>query len=187
MASVSQGFRVQDTPFGPAAILWAPDGDRPGVLRVFLSRPGVPARQRVKAQFPDAVAATCIEIDRVADRILAFLSGEDISFPLEVARLDRCSAFRQRVLRAEHAIPRGCVSTYRRIAGHIGCAGAARAVGTALAGNPFPIIIPCHRAIRSDGSVGGYQGGSRMKRALLRMEGLCFDAAGRVVTAQLFY
>jgi alkylated DNA nucleotide flippase Atl1 len=49
------------------------------------------------------------------------------------------------------------------------------AVGHALAANPFPIIIPCHRAIRSDGSLGGYQGGLAMKRSLLEREGIRFD------------
>jgi methylated-DNA-[protein]-cysteine S-methyltransferase len=50
-------------------------------------------------------------------------------------------------------------------------------VGNALATNPFPIIIPCHRAIRSDGSLGGFQGATAMKRALLEREGIVFDAA----------
>ncbi|HUV77781.1 MAG TPA: MGMT family protein [Desulfobacterales bacterium] len=61
------------------------------------------------------------------------------------------------------------------------------AVGTALAKNPFPIIIPCHRAVRSDGTLGGYQGGLEMKRALLEMEGVCFDTLDRVLTKGFFY
>jgi len=64
---------------------------------------------------------------------------------------------------------------------------AARAVGNALANNPFPIIIPCHRAIRSDRSLGGYQGGLEMKRTLLGMEGIEFDDSGRAVTDNFFY
>ena len=80
---------------------------------------------------------------------------------------------------AEYRIPRGRISTYGRIAKHIGAPGAARAVGTALATNPFPIVIPCHRALRADGGVGGYQGGAKMKRSLLEMEGIAFDDSGK--------
>ena len=121
------------------------------------------------------------------DKIEAFLDGEAVAFSLEMARMDLCSAFQRKVLTAEHAIPRGRVSTYRLIAQHIGDPGAARAVGTALAANPFPIIIPCHRAIRSDGGLGGYQGGLKMKRTLLEMEGILFRDDGYVDTSNFFY
>ena len=85
------------------------------------------------------------------------------------------------------AIPRGRVTTYQLLAKHLGSPRAARAVGTALATNPFPIVIPCHRAIRSDGTLGGYQGGLKMKRSLLEMEGVRFCDAGRVETDGYFY
>jgi len=101
--------------------------------------------------------------------------------------MDLCSDFQQDVLRAEHGIPRGSVSTYQRIANHLDRPKGARAIGTALATNPFPIIVPCHRAIRSDRSLGGYQGGLEMKRTLLEMEGIDFDDTGRVVTMDFFY
>lgn len=97
---------------------------------------------------------------------------------MEMVALELCGEFQRRVLLAEYGIPRGWVSTYGRIARHIGSPGAARAVGTALAENPFPIIIPCHRAVRADGTLGGYQGGKEMKRALLEMEGVEFKGAG---------
>ena len=123
----------------------------------------------------------------VADQVVAFLAGEDIRFSLDIARLDLCSTFQQKVLRAEYGIPRGRVSTYQRIARHLGNPNGARAVGAALAHNPFPIIIPCHRAIRSDGTLGGYQGGLGMKRALLAMEGVRFDSKGRLLAGEIFY
>jgi methylated-DNA-[protein]-cysteine S-methyltransferase len=56
-----------------------------------------------------------------------------------------------------------------------------------LANNPFPIIIPCHRAVRSNRTLGGYQGGLAMKRALLEMEGIRFDDTGRIATKDFFY
>jgi len=69
----------------------------------------------------------------------------------------------------------------------LGVAGGGRAVGRALAENPFPILIPCHRAVRADGAIGGYQGGSAMKRALLEMEGVEFTAAGKAALMKVFY
>ena len=60
-------------------------------------------------------------------------------------------------------------------------------MGNALARNPFPIIIPCHRAIKSDGTLGGYQGGLAMKRTLLENEGIQFTPIGKVVMKNVFY
>jgi methylated-DNA-[protein]-cysteine S-methyltransferase len=154
--------------------------------RVLLSKPQLSAEQH-QTSFTDVKHSSCAEIDLVADQIMAFLTGEDIRFSLDIAHLDLCSQFQQKVLRAEHGIPRGSVSTYQRIAKYLGNRNGARAVGTALATNPFPIIIPCHRAIRSDGTLGGYQGGLGMKQTLLKMEGILFDASGRIVIEELFY
>jgi len=175
---------LRETRFGPVAILWSVHQGRSKIRRVLLSRPGLSAKQAVESLFPDSIASSSAEIDALADRIAAFLTGGDIRFSLAVARLDLCSPFQQRVLRAEHGIPRGKVSTYQRIAGHLGNAQSARAVGTALAHNPFPIIVPCHRAIRSDGTLGGFQGGVEMKRALLerdspKIKQLTFAILGR--------
>ena len=175
---------LRGTRFGPVAILWSVHQGRSKIRRVLLSRPGLSAKQAVESLFPDSIASSSAEIDALADRIAAFLTGEDLRFSLAVARLDLCSPFQQQVLRAEHSIPRGKVSTYQRIAGHLGSPQSARAVGTALAHNPFPIIVPCHRAIRSDGTLGGFQGGVEMKRALLerdspKIKQLTFAILGR--------
>ncbi|MDQ7819682.1 MAG: MGMT family protein [Armatimonadota bacterium] len=87
--------------------------------------------------------------------------------------------FERRVLELLRAIPRGEVRTYRDIARALGYPGAARAVGQACARNPVPLIIPCHRVIRSDGRPGGYslRGGVALKRRLLLREGV--DLGGR--------
>ena len=180
-------YCLQDTLYGPVAVIWTANPDQPKIRRILLSRPDISARQSVKELFPDAISSVCAGINVIIGRIAAFLAGEDVRFSLDSAGLDLCSGFQQKVLRAEHAISRGRVSTYSRIAAHIGHANAARAVGTALAHNPFPIIIPCHRAVRADGTPGGYQGGSEMKRALLAMEGVRFNAQGRIVTKEFFY
>jgi methylated-DNA-[protein]-cysteine S-methyltransferase len=180
-------YSLRETPFGPFAVLWSVYRGEPKVCRVLLSKPEASAKRGLETSFADLISSSCSEIDVVAAQIVAFLNGDDIHFSLHIARLDLCSRFKEKVLRAEHGIPRGHVSTYQRIAKYVGRPSGARAVGTALANNPFPIIIPCHRAIRSDRTLGGYQGGLTMKRALLEMEGILFTDTGRVVTEDLFY
>jgi len=174
------GYKLVPTSFGTMGIVWWTAGDGPRVAQTFLPRSGVRMERIVRAAFPVARADTCPAIARLARRLQRFLSGEPIVFDLERVALERCGEFQRRVLAAEHAIPRGRVSTYGRIAAHLGHAGSARAVGRALALNPFPILIPCHRAVRSDGALGGYQGGLAMKRALLELEGVRFTPDGRV-------
>lgn len=110
-----------------------------------------------------------------------------MQFSLGIMRLDLCTGFQRKVLLADHAIPRGRVSTYQLIAKRLRLQSGARAVGSALAANPFPPVIPCHRVVRSDGSLGGYQGGLQMKRALLEMEGIPFRDTGQVATGDFFY
>ncbi len=78
--------------------------------------------------------------------------------------------FRREVLRETAAIPYGSTASYAQMAERAGSPRAVRAAGSALATNPLPIVVPCHRVLRSDGSVGSYGGGSPMKAALLAME-----------------
>jgi len=173
--------------FGPVALLWSVYEGQPKIFRALLSTPSVSAKDQLVKLFPDSEAATCSEIDVIADNIKTFFRGADIQFSLERVRMDLCSKFQQEVLRAEHRIPRGAVSTYQRIARYLGKQRGARAVGKALATNPFPIIIPCHRAIRTDLTIGGYQGGIKMKRTLLETEGIDFYETGHVKTKNFFY
>ena len=180
-------FIIRPSQFGKFAVLWGYFEGEPKICQVLISKPSLPAEEAVKKHFHGIESYGCKEIGKVADEIEAFLEGEDISFSLDKTRLDTCTVFQQKVLKAEYGIPRGYVSTYKRIAGHIGRPKGSRAVGTALAANPFPIIIPCHRAIRSDGSLGGYQGGLDMKRKLLEMEGIVIADTGCVSTLKYFY
>ncbi len=80
--------------------------------------------------------------------------------------------FSKRVWEATKLIPKGRVTTYGQLANSIGNPKASRAVGNALNKNPTPIIVPCHRVIRSDGSIGGFATGSKKKIELLRNEGI---------------
>lgn len=89
--------------------------------------------------------------------------------------------FQRRVLEQLRRIPRGEVRTYREIAQAIGQPGATRAVGTACARNPIPLIVPCHRVVRSDGGLGGYslRGGVALKQRLLEQEGVAREGLRR--------
>lgn len=167
--------RRRETPFGPLALFWSLRDGQAGVVRIALSRPDAPAGCLADAQglaLPDADAPL---IDDLVARIDAFFAGDPARFPLTGIRLDLCPPFQRRVLLAEYGVPRGAVTTYRLLAERLGQPRAARAAGMALATNPFPLVIPCHRAIRSDGTLGGYQGGLAMKRALLEREGVLFE------------
>lgn len=81
------------------------------------------------------------------------------------------AGFRRAVLRATAAIPFGRTATYREIAGRAGSPAAFRATGSALATNPLPIVVPCHRVLPSSGGIGRYRGGSAAKARLLALEG----------------
>ena len=167
--------------FGRLGLVWQETADGSQVERVFLPRAGVSTEASVRSAYAEAGPATCPPIAALAERMRGFLEGEAVAFDLDMVALQRCSAFQRQVLLAEQSIPRGRVSSYGRIARYLGAPQAGRAVGSALAHNPFPIIIPCHRAVRTDGDVGGFQGGASMKRALLQMEGVQFSAAGKVL------
>jgi methylated-DNA-[protein]-cysteine S-methyltransferase len=93
---------------------------------------------------------------------------ESFTMPLDLSRL---TDFQRRVLSTIARIPAGAVWTYRQVAVAVGKPKAARAVGQALGSNPLPIVLPCHRVIASDGTLGGYAGGLAIKRKLLKHEG----------------
>lgn len=105
--------------------------------------------------------------------LLAYLRGATKRIDVEVD-LSGITPFQRRVLEETRKVPRGQVSTYAEIARRIGNPKAVRAVGQALRRNPVPIVVPCHRVIASDGSLGGYGGELRSKRKvqLLKLEGV---------------
>ena len=181
MAKTGIAFETAESAFGPLGLVWAERENRFKILRIYLPQRRTSLSNRIRQDFPGAVKKSCEASRLVLEGLGRILAGMPFDCDLSVLDLDACGDFQRRVLLEERKIPRGKVSTYRRVAERIGSPKAARAVGTALATNPFPLIIPCHRAVRSNGELGGFGGGLPMKKALLEMEGVRFDARGRVV------
>ena len=176
-------YRLLPSRFGMVGVVWRRDrsGRRPLIVRVFLPREGFSTEGEIVSFYPDANPGLHARIDSVIGLMERFLAGEAVDFSLECIDLGLCGDFQRKVLQREFRIPRGRVMSYGGLAASLGHPRAARAVGTALARNPFPLIVPCHRTIQADGTLGGFGGGLKMKRALLEMEGVAFDRAGRVL------
>lgn len=126
---------------------------------------GVP--QRVAAEDMPAAVAQTLRANDVS-------SGERATLPLD---LSTATEFQRQVLSEVASIPAGETRTYAEVAAAVGRPGAARAVGGVMARNPVPFLVPCHRVVASDGSLGGYGYGLAAKRALLASEGWVSPAA----------
>jgi AraC family transcriptional regulator of adaptative response/methylated-DNA-[protein]-cysteine methyltransferase len=134
--------------------------------------------ESLRSIFPNA---TLIEDDGsmgelVRDALIAVeRPAQAPELPLDVAG----TAFQEAVWRELRKIPPGETRSYAQIAASVGNAGAVRAAGSANGANPVAVLIPCHRVVRSDGSLGGYAYGLERKRKLLEQERSCDPAAGQ--------
>jgi len=154
-------------PFGTLFVAYGPGGP------VMVGQAGSPAAfereaERVLGSAP--VADTEPPADLRAQILKTVLDHAPYRGPLDLSLVP---PFERAVLQALRRIPPGQVRTYGEIARAVGRPSAARAVGTACARNPLPLLIPCHRVVRSDGKLGGYslRGGVVLKRQLLEAEG----------------
>lgn len=151
---LTSGFGIYEAPVGEVAVVFTPAGVRQVRLLADVDPDAVEARP------PKAWADA---IPRAIDQ------GRPGRLPLDLTAV---TAFRRRVLDRAATIPRGEVRSYGWLARHIGQPNATRAVGSAMATNPVPLIVPCHRVVRSDGHIGAYSlGGPDNKWTLLRHEG----------------
>jgi methylated-DNA-[protein]-cysteine S-methyltransferase len=110
------------------------------------------------------------EIEPYAHQLQSYLAGDRMEFDLPVD-LRTVTPFMRDVLETLRTIPYGAVRNYREIAIEIGNPNAQRAVGNAVKRNPVPIVVPCHRVIKTDGTIGAYAGGPLIKERLLKLEG----------------
>jgi len=179
-AGLADGFWSLESPLGDvfvanneqgiSAVMLAPDvGEFGRAFRARFGRGAYPVAQ------PEAVA-------RIVSRHLA--GDRHMQLPLDLRGL---SEFQRAVLLKALEIPRGEVRPYSWIACEIGNPRAARAVGSALARNPVPLLIPCHRVVRGDGRIGEYAFGSHAKRALLQAEGVRIEGLELLAKAGVRY
>ena len=159
-------YRTLDTPVG-SLLLAATDR---GLVRVaFPNQDHDAVLQTLAEQISPRILRAPARLDRVAHEIDEYFLGERTSFdiPLDF-RLSK--GFRLEVLHHLPEIDYGHTASYAAVAAAAGSPKAVRAVGTACALNPLPVVVPCHRVVRSDGSMGQYAGGPEAKSILLTLE-----------------
>jgi methylated-DNA-[protein]-cysteine S-methyltransferase len=164
---VDIAYDIADSPLG--RLLVAVTGD--GVVRIAYENEDFDAELAdLAAHVSPRILVSPRRTDRARRQLDQYFEGRRTGFDLPVD-LRSVVGFRRKVLDATARIPYGQVSSYRAVASAAGNERAARAAGGALGSNPVPIIVPCHRVVASDGSLGGYAGRLERKVALLRIEG----------------
>lgn len=159
-------YRTLDTPIG--SLLLAATGT--GLVRVAFDCEGHDAvLARLAATVSPRVLHSARRLDAVATQLDEYFAGRrrqfELPFDLQLAR-----GFRRTVLDRLRDVRYGTTVTYASLAAAAGSPAAVRAVGSACASNPLPVVIPCHRVVRTDGTIGQYLGGTDTKRSLLAME-----------------
>ncbi len=159
-------YRVVDSPIG-ALLVAASAG---GVVRVAFE---CEDHDRVLEELADSVGTrvlrTPARTDHVARQLERYFDGELHEFDVALD-LQLVSGFRRQVVEHLVEIPYGRTASYGSVAAGLGNAGASRAVGSACSHNPVPVLLPCHRVVRSDGAIGQYLGGTEAKVQLLELE-----------------
>lgn len=159
-------YRTVDSPIGPLLVA----ATQKGLVRVAF---GLEDFDAVLTALAERVSPRVLEsrprLDAVATELDEYFSGRrrEFDLPLDFAM---SSGFRQEVQRYLPHISYGQTRSYKQVAESIGNPKAVRAVGTACATNPLPVVVPCHRVLRSDGELGGYLGGLEAKSDLLELE-----------------
>ena len=174
-------YYLAATALGDVGIVWRQKGDKPTIVRIFLPGKREGMDSFIRQSFPDAVKRSHSMIDRVCESIRESLAGKDVTFSGTIIDTSVFREFQRKVLSQTMRIPKGKVSTYGELAKRTGVPGGARAVGRVMAGNPYPLVVPCHRVVQADGGLCGFGGGLKMKRDLLSIEGVTFDSKGRVL------
>ena len=159
---------LRDSPIGP---LFVAVSDQ-GVVAIEFGTDEAALVSELEARHGVKAIRSMERVSGTMSQLLQYLSGDRKVFELDVDLSDS-TEFQQKVLEAASAVPPGYVVTYGEIAARIGKPQSSRAVGQALARNPIPIIVPCHRVVAADGSLTGYSGagGIDTKAHLLRLEG----------------
>ncbi len=159
-------YRTIDSPFGGLLVAATPAG----VVRVAFEREN---HDQVLTELATAVSPRVLQsgrrTDDIARQLDEYFAGKRHDFDLTVD-LQLVTGFRSTVISHLGDIGYGTTASYGEVAELVGNPGAARAVGSACSNNPVPVVMPCHRVVRSDGSIGQYLGGVDTKAALLALE-----------------
>ncbi|GAB4100883.1 methylated-DNA--[protein]-cysteine S-methyltransferase [Sinomonas halotolerans] len=159
-------YRVVESPLG-ALLLAATER---GLVRVAFEREGHDAvLQQLAVRLSPRILEAPARLGAASRQIEEYFAGRRHAFGLPLD-LSLSSGFRRTVIQHLERIPFGRTESYTEVARAVGSPKAVRAVGTACATNPLPLVVPCHRVLRSDGSLGGYLGGLEAKTALLSLE-----------------
>ncbi len=161
-------YHIFPTAFGYAAIVFQKEPLL--VKRIFLPHPKKSLLETRIQKTGPAIAAHSKQVLKLCKDIQAYLESHPITPPWKLLDLSRFTPLQRSVLRVVATVCHGTVRTYAQIARQIGRPKAYRFVGTTLARNPFPLVIPCHRIVRADGSLGSFSGGTEMKKRLLALE-----------------
>jgi methylated-DNA-[protein]-cysteine S-methyltransferase len=156
-----------DSPFGTLTAAATEEGL---VRLAFPEEPLEEVLDRLARKLSPRILEAPTRFERVRRELDEYFSGcrRDFDVPLDRVLM---SAFAKKVLAATSAIPYGSVGTYTEMATAAGSPRGSRAAGNALGSNPIPVIVPCHRVLRTGGNLGGYGGGLDRKRWLLELEG----------------
>ena len=159
-------YRIVDTPVGPLLLAATPAG----LVRVaYAAEDHEAVLARLAADISPRILAAPARLDDAARQLDEYFRGARTAFDLPLdLRLAR--GFRREVITHLPRIGYGRTASYAEVAAVAGSPRAVRAVGTACARNPLPVVLPCHRVVRSDGDLGRYVGGADAKRTLLRLE-----------------
>ena len=153
-----------------------------GLKRIILPRSGrTEVEKDIFQEFPGA-GKNSAHLRPLADILVKYFEGEKFTPCLSFDAVGY-TEFLVTVWKTTQTIPWGEVRTYQWVSTHIKNPSSFRAVGSALGKNPFPIVVPCHRVIRKDGTLGGFSApeGILLKQKLLQLEGVLFDSKGRMI------
>jgi methylated-DNA-[protein]-cysteine S-methyltransferase len=155
-----------DSPIGPLAVAGTPRG----LVRIAY-HPAETVAEELAATLSPRVMEAPSRLDEVRRELDEYFEGRRHEFDLAID-WSLTHGFFRRVLRQTARIGYGSVGTYAEVARRAGSPRAVRAAGNALGSNPIPIVVPCHRVVRTGGGLGGYGGGLERKEYLLRLEGV---------------
>jgi len=155
-----------DSPLGPLVAL----GTERGLLMLSYADESLDARlERVAARVSPRILEAPARLDPTRRELDEYFSGARRGFGIPID-WSLITGYARAVLEATSAIPYGGAMSYAEVSAAAGNPRGARATGNALGSNPIPIVIPCHRVLRSGGAIGGYTGGLERKRFLLELE-----------------